>query len=74
MLARRAAAAAARSRAAVAARRRPAATCSYPVTGPVTSPFGYRIHPIYHYWGLHDGVDFGAGLRRPARRGRAAAR
>jgi murein DD-endopeptidase MepM/ murein hydrolase activator NlpD len=33
----------------------------YPVNGPVTSPFGYRIHPIYHYWGLHDGVDFGAG-------------
>jgi murein DD-endopeptidase MepM/ murein hydrolase activator NlpD len=30
-----------------------------PVTGPVTSPFGYRIHPIYHYWGLHDGTDFG---------------
>jgi murein DD-endopeptidase MepM/ murein hydrolase activator NlpD len=33
----------------------------HPVNGPVTSPFGYRIHPIYHYWGLHDGVDFGAG-------------
>jgi murein DD-endopeptidase MepM/ murein hydrolase activator NlpD len=30
-----------------------------PVTGAVTSPFGYRIHPIYHYWGLHDGTDFG---------------
>jgi murein DD-endopeptidase MepM/ murein hydrolase activator NlpD len=30
-----------------------------PVTGPVTSPFGYRMHPIYHYWGLHDGTDFG---------------
>ncbi|MEP9364040.1 peptidoglycan DD-metalloendopeptidase family protein [Nocardioides sp. CN2-186] len=30
-----------------------------PVDGPVTSPFGYRIHPIYHYWGLHDGTDFG---------------
>lgn len=30
-----------------------------PVQGPVTSPFGYRIHPIYHYWGLHDGTDFG---------------
>jgi murein DD-endopeptidase MepM/ murein hydrolase activator NlpD len=32
-----------------------------PVAGPVTSPFGYRIHPIYGYWGLHDGTDFGAG-------------
>ncbi|WP_183093120.1 peptidoglycan DD-metalloendopeptidase family protein [Nocardioides stalactiti] len=32
-----------------------------PVDGPVTSPFGYREHPIYGYWGLHDGTDFGAG-------------
>jgi murein DD-endopeptidase MepM/ murein hydrolase activator NlpD len=31
-----------------------------PVAGPVTSPFGYREHPIYHYWGLHNGTDFGA--------------
>ncbi|GAA4118171.1 hypothetical protein GCM10022215_19440 [Nocardioides fonticola] len=30
-----------------------------PVTGPVTSPYGYRIHPIYGYWGLHNGTDFG---------------
>nr|WP_246416106.1 M23 family metallopeptidase [Nocardioides luti] len=36
-----------------------------PVSGPVTSPFGYRIHPIYHYWGLHDGTDFGAGCGQP---------
>jgi murein DD-endopeptidase MepM/ murein hydrolase activator NlpD len=32
---------------------------SRPVDGAVTSPFGYREHPIYHYWGLHDGTDFG---------------
>lgn len=32
-----------------------------PVSGPVTSPFGWRTHPIYGYWGLHDGTDFGAG-------------
>ena len=37
----------------------------HPVNGPVTSPFGYREHPIYHYWGLHDGTDFGAGCHQP---------
>ena len=31
-----------------------------PVPGGVTSPFGYRRHPIYGYWGLHDGTDFSA--------------
>ncbi len=39
---------------------------SMPVQGGyVTSPFGYREHPIYHYWGLHDGTDFGGGCGRP---------
>ena len=37
----------------------------HPVNGPVTSPFGWRIHPIYHYWGLHDGTDFGASCHQP---------
>jgi murein DD-endopeptidase MepM/ murein hydrolase activator NlpD len=41
-----------------------------PVVGSVTSPFGYRIHPIYGYWGLHDGTDFGVscgeGMRAAA--------
>jgi murein DD-endopeptidase MepM/ murein hydrolase activator NlpD len=31
-----------------------------PVPGAVTSSFGYRRHPIYGYWGLHDGTDFSA--------------
>jgi murein DD-endopeptidase MepM/ murein hydrolase activator NlpD len=31
---------------------------SHPVPGPVTSPFGYRIHPIYKYYGFHNGTDF----------------
>lgn len=32
-----------------------------PVSGPITSPYGYRVHPIYGYYSLHDGTDFGAG-------------
>ena len=35
--------------------------------GYVTSPFGYREHPIYHYWGLHDGTDFGVSCGEPMR-------
>lgn len=38
-----------------------------PVPGYVTSPFGYRRHPIYGYWGLHDGVDFHAPCGTPLR-------
>jgi murein DD-endopeptidase MepM/ murein hydrolase activator NlpD len=44
-----------------------AGTLMHPVDGYVTSPFGYREHPIYHYWGLHDGVDFGGGCGTPER-------
>lgn len=40
---------------------------SNPVNTYVTSPYGYRTHPIYHYWGLHDGVDFGGGCGVPLR-------
>ncbi len=38
-----------------------------PVPGEVTSPFGYRRHPIYGYWGLHDGTDFSAPCGIPNR-------
>ncbi|MDX6324541.1 MAG: hypothetical protein QOK15_895 [Nocardioidaceae bacterium] len=38
-----------------------------PVDGPVTSPFGWRIHPIFGYRSLHDGVDLGAGCGTPIR-------
>ncbi|HVL89956.1 MAG TPA: M23 family metallopeptidase, partial [Actinomycetota bacterium] len=31
-----------------------------PVEGPVTSPFGPRIHPIYGYRSLHTGTDIAA--------------
>lgn len=32
----------------------------HPVQAPVTSPYGYRIHPITHTRKLHTGIDFGA--------------
>ncbi|CAA9377631.1 MAG: hypothetical protein AVDCRST_MAG32-1499 [uncultured Nocardioides sp.] len=78
MLRRRAAAALRRARAAAAAKAASArarsavsgpsdGVLSYPVDGYVTSPFGYRTHPIYHYWGMHDGVDFGGGCGTPLR-------
>jgi murein DD-endopeptidase MepM/ murein hydrolase activator NlpD len=36
-----------------------------PVQGPITSPFGWRIHPIYGYRSLHDGIDIGAACGVP---------
>jgi murein DD-endopeptidase MepM/ murein hydrolase activator NlpD len=36
-----------------------------PVNGPITSPYGYRINPVMHYYGLHDGDDFGAACGTP---------
>ncbi|MGH3362917.1 MAG: peptidoglycan DD-metalloendopeptidase family protein [Nocardioides sp.] len=36
-----------------------------PVPGGVTSPFGMRRHPIYGYWGLHNGTDFSTGCGTP---------
>lgn len=38
-----------------------------PVNGPVTSGFGYRIHPIFGYRRFHSGVDFGVGYGTPIR-------
>jgi murein DD-endopeptidase MepM/ murein hydrolase activator NlpD len=40
---------------------------SYPVNGPITSPYGMRMHPILHVWKLHDGTDFGVGCHTPIR-------
>ncbi|MFT4011287.1 MAG: peptidoglycan DD-metalloendopeptidase family protein [Nocardioidaceae bacterium] len=37
----------------------------WPVPGSVTSPFGWRIHPIYGYRSLHDGIDIGVGCGVP---------
>ena len=36
-----------------------------PVNGPVTSPFGWRWHPILSYNEFHEGVDFGNACGTP---------
>lgn len=36
-----------------------------PSGGSITSPYGYRTHPIYGYYGLHDGTDFAPGCGAP---------
>ena len=33
--------------------------------GYVTSSYGYRTHPIYGYYSLHDGTDYGQGCGAP---------
>ncbi len=38
-----------------------------PVAGPVTSPFGMRLHPVTGVRKLHDGVDYGAACGTPIR-------
>ncbi len=40
-------------------------TLSWPVSGPVTSPFGWRIHPILGYKKFHTGIDIGVGYGVP---------
>lgn len=42
----------------------------FPVNGTITSPYGYRTHPIYGYYSLHDGVDIGAPCGTPLWAGR----
>ncbi len=38
-----------------------------PATGPITSPFGMRLHPVTGIYKLHDGVDYGAPCGSPIR-------
>lgn len=38
-----------------------------PATGPITSPFGMRVHPVTGIRKLHDGLDFGASCGTPLR-------
>jgi murein DD-endopeptidase MepM/ murein hydrolase activator NlpD len=33
----------------------------WPVSGPITSDYGWRTHPIYGYRSFHTGIDIGAG-------------
>lgn len=40
-------------------------TLSYPVNGPITSPYGMRRHPITGVYKLHDGTDFGVPCGTP---------
>jgi murein DD-endopeptidase MepM/ murein hydrolase activator NlpD len=37
----------------------------WPVSGPVVSPFGWRIHPILHYRKMHTGIDIAVGYGVP---------
>ncbi|HEV2757238.1 MAG TPA: peptidoglycan DD-metalloendopeptidase family protein [Actinomycetota bacterium] len=37
----------------------------FPAAGPITSPYGYRTHPIFGDQRLHTGIDIGAGYGAP---------
>lgn len=37
----------------------------FPVNAPVSSQFGFRMHPILRTWRLHSGTDFGAACGTP---------
>src|SRR5437763_543164 len=34
----------------------------WPVSGPITSPFGWRTHPVYGYRSFHTGIDIGVPM------------
>jgi murein DD-endopeptidase MepM/ murein hydrolase activator NlpD len=42
-----------------------AGTLSWPVQGPVTSPFGMRVHPVTGVYKLHTGTDLGVACGTP---------
>ena len=39
----------------------------FPADGPISSPFGQRMHPIFHEVRMHTGIDIGAGYGSPVR-------
>ena len=38
-----------------------------PMSGPITSPFGWRVHPIFKSRTFHSGIDIGAPYGTPVR-------
>ena len=64
-IARKAAAAAAAAADVSAVPRTGSGFLTRPVNGYVTSPYGYRRHPIYGYRSLHDGIDYAASCGTP---------
>lgn len=40
-------------------------TMLWPAVGPITSPFGWRTHPIFGTRRLHTGIDIGVGYGTP---------
>ncbi len=42
-------------------------TKTMPVSGPITSPHGWRIHPTYGTKKFHDGVDIGVPINTPVK-------
>lgn len=65
--ARQARLAAARARAAGRVTASGGGTLSWPVYGPITSPYGMRVHPVTGVYKLHDGTDIGVGCGTPVR-------
>jgi murein DD-endopeptidase MepM/ murein hydrolase activator NlpD len=63
--ARAAAAAAAAAARAGSAGKVSSAGWANPTSGRMVSPYGFRIHPIYRDWRLHNGVDLAGGCNVP---------
>ena len=62
---RKAAAGAGAPRAAPARPSRSRGRMSWPAEGRLTSPYGYRTHPIYGDRRMHTGIDIGSGMGVP---------